>query len=65
MKDPTETMMRVKEGAKIAGVCTGLAKFADMDPTIIRIIFVCFAFLQGMGLLFYLILWAVMPSDQD
>ena len=47
---------------KIFGVCSGLAEYFDMDPTVLRVIFV-FAFLAfGSGLLLYLILAIAMPD---
>jgi len=48
---------------QIAGVCGGLARFLDLDPTVVRVVYalatVCTAF---SGLLVYLILWAVVPA---
>lgn len=49
----------------IAGVCSGLAKQINMDPTIMRIIFIVATLAGFSGALAYLILWAVMPSDTD
>ena len=47
---------------KLFGVCSGLAEYFDMDPTIMRVIFL-FAFLAfGSGLLLYLILAIVLPD---
>jgi phage shock protein C len=47
----------------IAGVCGGLAEYFDVDPTIIRIIWVLISFLAGVGILLYIILWIIMPLD--
>lgn len=50
---------------KIAGVCSGLGDYFDMDPTLIRAIFL-FAFLVfGSGLLVYIVLAIVMPNPTD
>ncbi len=47
---------------KLFGVCSGLANYFDIDPTIVRILFVI-AFLGfGMGLLIYLIMAVIMPD---
>jgi phage shock protein C len=47
---------------KLFGVCSGLAEYFDIDPTVVRVIFV-FAFLVfGSGLLLYLILAIAMPD---
>ncbi len=47
---------------KIAGICAGIAEYMNIDPTIIRVIFVLLALLGGPGLLLYVILWFVMPE---
>lgn len=48
----------------IAGVLAGIAEHFDMDPTIVRIIFVLVSiFSAGFpGLLIYIILWIVIPE---
>ncbi len=48
---------------KLAGVCGGLAKYFECDPTIMRLIFVIVAFFGGGGILIYLILWIITPKD--
>lgn len=45
----------------IAGVCSGLSDYFHVDPLIIRIAFIGAAFLQGLGILLYLVLWLLMP----
>jgi phage shock protein C len=47
----------------IAGVSGGLAEYFNIDPTIVRLIFVITALAGGPGLLVYLILWFVMPEE--
>ena len=47
---------------KIFGVCSGLAEYFDIDPTIIRVIFVFALVVFGSGLLLYLILAILMPE---
>ena len=50
---------------KIAGVCGGLAEFLNMDPTIIRLIWVLVVFFGGAGLLAYLICALIIPEKPD
>lgn len=45
----------------IGGVCSGIAKYFDMDPTIIRLIAVVLLLGAGVGLLAYIIAWIVIP----
>lgn len=50
---------------KISGVCGGLAEYFDMDPTVVRIIWVLLTFLTASfpGLLIYIICALVMPVE--
>jgi phage shock protein C len=47
---------------KIAGVCAGLGKYFNVDPTIIRIVFLLTTVFWGFGIIAYLIFWAAMPK---
>lgn len=54
----------VRKNKKIFGVCGGLGEYFDMDPTVIRIIFLIAFLVFGTGLLVYLILALVMPEEK-
>ena len=54
--------MRNTNDEMIAGVCSGIADYFDIDPVIVRLIFVLLGF-GGHGILVYIILWALMPKD--
>jgi phage shock protein C len=58
-------LVRSQTDSRIAGVCGGLGEYLDVDPTLIRLIFVLLALTGGHGLLLYFILWIIMPpADQ-
>jgi phage shock protein C len=48
----------------VAGVCAGLANYVNIDPTIMRILFVFIAFAGGASVLAYIIMWIVMPEEK-
>jgi phage shock protein PspC (stress-responsive transcriptional regulator) len=48
---------------KIAGVCAGLADHFNVDPVLFRIGFVCSTLFIGVGLIPYLLLALIIPSD--
>ena len=48
---------------KICGVCSGIAKYFDLDPTVIRLALVAFCLLGGAGILAYIIAAIVMPDE--
>ncbi len=45
----------------LGGVCGGIAEYFNIDPALVRILFVLVAIYGGAGVLFYLILWIVIP----
>ncbi len=46
----------------IGGVCAGIANYFTVDPTLIRLAWVLMTMLSaGVGILGYLIMWAIMP----
>lgn len=48
---------------RIAGVCGGIARYLNVDPTVVRILFLV-AFLCGsFGLWAYIIVWIAAPDD--
>jgi phage shock protein C len=55
-------LYRSQTDKKIAGVCGGIAEYFDIDPTLVRVIFVILLLPGGLpGLLPYLVLWVVIP----
>ncbi|MBM3291989.1 PspC domain-containing protein [Candidatus Bathyarchaeota archaeon] len=48
----------------LAGVCGGLGEYFNVDPTLVRLIWVVFTLLYGVGLLAYLVAWIVIPESR-
>jgi phage shock protein PspC (stress-responsive transcriptional regulator) len=46
----------------LAGVASGLAQYLQVDPAIVRFIFILLVIFGGSGILIYIILWLVLPS---
>jgi len=46
----------------IAGVCGGIGEYFDIDPVIIRLIWILFLFI-GAGIFAYIIAWIVIPKS--
>ncbi len=63
--DETRKLQRSTSNKMIAGVCAGIANYFNLDPTIIRILYVLMVFFAGFGILLYLILWLVIPSESQ
>jgi phage shock protein PspC (stress-responsive transcriptional regulator) len=47
------------------GVAGGVAKYIDMDPTIIRIMWALLTFCYGVGGIAYIICWILMPGEES
>ena len=47
----------------LAGVCGGIGEYANIDPTVIRVIWAVVAYCGGVGLLAYIICALVMPEN--
>ena len=48
---------------RIAGVCGGLAKYLNVDPTGVRIVFLVALLFGSFGFWAYLIVWLAAPED--
>jgi phage shock protein C len=57
-------LSRSREGAKIAGVCAGVARYFGLEVSLVRILWIVLTiYPPGVGLLAYIICWIVMPRD--
>ncbi len=56
-------LTRSRTDRMIGGVCGGLARYFNADPSLIRLAFALAFVFGGSGLLLYLILWVVLPAD--
>ena len=52
-----------REKKMLCGVCAGVAEYFDIDPTIVRILWIAGIFLSlGTGVLAYLLCWFLIPN---
>lgn len=57
-------MKRSNSDRMIAGVCSGIAKDLAVDAAIVRLGFVLAFLVFGFGPIIYLILWAIMGTEE-
>jgi len=62
MKKETKKLYRSKSDRVLFGICGGIAKYFNVDATLIRILFLLLA-LSGIGILFYIALALIIPED--
>lgn len=58
----TKKLYRSKTNRVIFGVCGGLGEYFEVDPLIIRILFLLLSFSAGTGVIIYLILAVIIPE---
>ena len=56
-------LVRNVQDKKIAGVCAGLAKYFNIDPTLVRVLWIISVCALGTGVLAYAVCWFVMPEE--
>lgn len=62
---PKRPFARSSADKKIAGVCAGVARYFDLDTSIVRAVWLLCVLLGGTGFLAYIVLWIVMPLDPE
>lgn len=63
MSDGVKRLYRSTDDVILAGVCSGLAKYFNVDVTLVRVIFVVLALAGLGGVVLYIVLWALVPPE--
>lgn len=58
-------LYRTEDDRMLGGVCGGLGEYFDVDPVLIRLLWVAFTLAYGSGLLAYIIFWIVVPEKSE
>ncbi len=58
-------LYKIEKGKKIDGVCGGIAEYFDIDPTIVRLLWVVFSLCVGSGIFAYIIAAIIMPKKSE
>lgn len=56
-------LTRVENGKMLCGVCAGIGKYFNIDPTLVRLGFVILTCFGGSGLLAYLAAAVIIPKE--
>lgn len=57
-------LYRSKDQRIVGGVCGGLAAYFGLDVFLVRLLWVLLSCLAGTGIFLYLVLWAIIPSEE-
>ena len=63
-QDGTTPMYRDVDGKRIAGICSGLSLYFDIDITLVRIIMLVALIFGSAGFWIYVILWIAVPKAE-
>jgi phage shock protein PspC (stress-responsive transcriptional regulator) len=58
-------LYRCRHDQRIAGVASGLAQYLDLDPSLVRVLWVLSIFLGGVGLLLYIAMAIIVPLEPE
>jgi phage shock protein C len=61
--DASRKLYRSTSNRQLAGVCGGLAEYFNLDPTLIRVLFIILAVLGGSGVILYIAMWIIVPKQ--
>ncbi|MBL7054493.1 PspC domain-containing protein [Candidatus Woesearchaeota archaeon] len=58
-------LYRLRKNRVLAGVCAGLGKYFNVDPVVIRLLWVVFTLVSmgAGGILAYIISWIIIPEE--
>ncbi len=62
-KQADKKLLRKTGDKMIAGVASGIADYFDIDANMVRLLFILLTIFGGSGILLYIILWILIPSD--
>ena len=55
-------LYKSSENSMLCGVCGGIGEYLNLDPTVIRLLWIIFSFVGGCGILAYIIAAIVIPE---
>ncbi|MBI4092694.1 MAG: PspC domain-containing protein [Candidatus Kerfeldbacteria bacterium] len=63
MANEPKKLQRSRTNRVIAGVCGGLARYFNLDPTLVRVGFAILTIFWGSGIVLYILLWVIIPLE--
>lgn len=60
---PVKRLYRSGKDRILGGVCGGIAEYFNVDPVLIRLLWVGAALMWGSGILLYIIAWIIIPRN--
>lgn len=64
-KTSSKELHRSTTNKVLGGVCGGLGEYLNIDPTIVRVLFIIVSVFGGTGVIAYFLMWLVIPSTDS
>ncbi len=61
--EESKKLYRSRKDRVLFGVCGGIAEYFNIDPTIVRLVWVIMTLIYGVGILLYIILTLIVPKE--
>jgi phage shock protein PspC (stress-responsive transcriptional regulator) len=58
-------LYRSRENHIVGGVCGGVGDYFELDPVLVRLVWLIMILFGGIGILLYFIAWIIIPVDPD
>ena len=58
-------LYKIEEGKKLCGVCGGIAEYFNIDPTVVRLLWIFLVLCAGTGVLAYFVAAIIMPYKSE
>lgn len=62
MAKPIKRLYRSSTDKVLGGVCGGIAEYLEVDPVVVRLIWVIASLLWGIGIIAYILAWIIIPA---
>ena len=63
---PVKRLYRSQKDKMVAGVCGGIAEYLNVDPVVVRLVWVVATLLSfGLGILAYIVAWIIIPKNPN
>jgi phage shock protein C len=56
-------LYRSRKDRILGGVCGGMGNYFNLDPVLVRVIWVVLLFAAGVGFLAYILAWIIIPEE--
>ena len=58
-----QRLFRSRKDRILGGVCGGMGNYFNLDPVLVRVIWVVLLFAAGVGFLAYILAWIIIPEE--